>query len=209
MFDPLWSRFSDKGSLRVCAFGGGPGTEALALMRLFQYHPPEHHSPELEITVIDRVSQWADACKYMSDAIKRHRTDHGVRLVPWFQSFDMTDLRYYGTAPTLRNQDLIILNYVVSELFAESDLLRLTNVMNVMADGASADTKLVIIDHKAAAEKVKNLMLLNGWAEVYCDEEQIMMPLEEDKSVLNSYLHKFVRLPRLQARTFKLVATKG
>jgi hypothetical protein len=208
VFEPLRSRFEEKGTLRVCAFGGGPATEALALMRLFQDHPPDHRSPELAVKVLDRVSMLGDAFEFMVEAIEPYRAAHGVRLNLNFQTFDMTDLAYWGGAQTLRRNDLVILNYVVSELFEQSELLKLREAIDFMAAGASQGAKLVVIDHKAAGEKVTQLVSGTAWGHVYHGEERVTIPSEEDKSALGAYLDAFGRPPRLRAMTFKLVATK-
>jgi hypothetical protein len=111
------------GRLKVCAFGGGPGTELLALAKHLLKTRANGPHLQVKFDLLDRVDEWIETWKALQEEIDRKLDDkygsfikHPFSVSPTVYGKDMTDPHQYVNLPTLFDQDLFFLNYVVSEI---------------------------------------------------------------------------------------------
>ena len=203
----ILDRLNTVGELRVCAFGGGPGTELLALSKfltgkkgLGELQP---HG-EVNFTLLDHVPEWAESWNALEAAIKRdfavtfgHRRGWPFSISKSFQPFDMTKVEQYANLVQLFEQDLYVLNYVLSEIF--SDHAAFAALFNQMAAHAPSGAQFVIIDRKQdhVVQWARKLLAGAGLAESGYVETSTNMDCDEQKAVLNDY-QKYISLnPRI------------
>ncbi len=111
------------GELKVCAFGGGPGTELLALAKhLWKTRP---NGPHVQVTfhLLDRVNEWLESWQALDAEIKTILKGkygpfpkHPFSTCGYFVTNDMTKPHQYVNLPVLFSQDLFFFNYAVSEI---------------------------------------------------------------------------------------------
>jgi hypothetical protein len=140
--------------LKVCAFGGGPGTELLAFVKMLkQAHQQgriQSHG-DINFTLLDNTPEWAESWNAIEGAIRAEfNAEYGQRR-NWpfttsksFQPFDMTRVEQFANLVQLFVHDLYILNYVVSEIV--TDNVALGNLINRMAAHAPAGARFVFVD---------------------------------------------------------------
>ena len=116
-------RSADEGELKVCAFGGGTGTELLALSKFLINRPAAVPHFRISFTLLDRVPEWSETWHALEGGIKAELrsqfgsfADHPFSTSGTFVPFGMTKVQQYGNLATLFCQDLFVLNYVVSEI---------------------------------------------------------------------------------------------
>jgi hypothetical protein len=112
-----------EGELKVCAFGGGPGTELLALSKHLWRKRPNGPHVQVTFTLLDRVNEWVESWQALEAEIKAALKakygpfpKHPFSVSGYFVSNDMTKPNQYVNLPTLFAQDLFFLNYAVSEI---------------------------------------------------------------------------------------------
>jgi hypothetical protein len=203
----ILDRLNTIGELRVCAFGGGPGTELLALSKfltgkkgLGQLQP---HG-EVNFTLLDYVPEWAESWNALEAAIKRdflttfgHKRDWPFSISKSFQPFDMTKVEQYANLVQLFEHDLYVMNYVLSEIF--SDHPSFAALFNQMAARAPSGAQFVIIDRKQdhIVAWARELMAGAGLVESGYLETSTNMDYDEQKAVLDDY-QKYITLhPRI------------
>jgi hypothetical protein len=125
--DLIERRAKLKGILKVCAFGGGPGTELLALAKHLTNVRPTGPHLQVKFDLLDRVDEWIESWKALEVEISRILNHHYGAFVnhPFSMSGniygkDMTQKHQYLSLPTLFDQDIFFLNYVVSEIGGNS-----------------------------------------------------------------------------------------
>jgi hypothetical protein len=195
--------------LRVCAFGGGPGTELLALAKhvLNNINPP---IPPLEInfTVLDSVIEWSESWEVIAtalrEAIKAKWPNIGNRplhIHKNFMPFDMTDLEAFANLNGILNHDLYAMNYVVSEVFDSIDDLAV--VMTKMREAAPADALFLIVDRDQdeVRKRAAHLLQAAGLEQLSGKTNSGSMDLDERADELDPYKPGIGRWPRLKWRT--------
>lgn len=212
-------RLNQLEELKVCAFGGGPGTELLALAKLLkQAHGLgrlQGHG-EVNFTILDNTSEWAESWNALDGAI---RTDFGATYGPrrdWpftisrtFQPFDMTNVAQFANLAQLLAQDVYILNYVVSEILTNE--AGLGNVLNLMAHHAPQGARFLIVDRNqdGVLERSQALLANAGLHEVFSRETSTNMDREEQATHLEDYFTDIPWRPRVQWKgAFCIVAVK-
>lgn len=116
-------RANSVGRLKICAFGGGPGTELLAVAKHLIKTRPDGPHLQVKFDLLDRVDEWIESWKALDGEITRKLEEkygtfikHPFSVSPTVYGKDMTDPHQYVNLPTLFDQDLFFLNYVVSEI---------------------------------------------------------------------------------------------
>jgi len=217
--DYILSKMNEDEELRVCAFGGGPGTELLALSKLFararRFEKLTGHG-EIRFTILDTTAEWAESWDTLNDAIRdRLRDDYGTRR-DWpftisrnFQPFDMTDVGQFANLAQLLRQDLYVMNYVVSEVLGEES--GLGNVIRLMAQNAPQGARFIIVDRdqNGIKETAQRLLTEAGLEIESATTSSTNMDYDEQASDLGDYYNAIVREPRVQwSGAFGLIAVK-
>lgn len=203
----ILQRLNEAEELKICAFGGGPGTELLAMTKLLgiqhQLQRINTH-PEVNFTLLDNIPEWAESWNALESAIKKKfAEDYGQRR-NWpfttsksFQPFDMTRVEQYANLIQLFVHDLYILNYVVSEIFSNHEALG--SLINRMSEHAPAGARFVIIDRNQVnvVEWSRNLLLTAGLNEESFQESSTHMDRLEQSSALGEYIQQVGWNPRV------------
>jgi Putative SAM-dependent methyltransferase len=137
--------------MKVCAFGGGPGTELLALSKHLINKRASGPHARISFTLLDRVPEWSETWHALESGIKAElRTHFGPFLKHPFSTsgtfvpFDMTKVKQYANLATLLCQDLFVLNYVVSEV--TGDQQQFQDLVQVAASACHKGSKFLIVD---------------------------------------------------------------
>jgi len=132
----------DAGELRVCAFGGGPGTELLALAKHIIKSGRTGPPATIDFTLIERVTEWCESWTALEGEIKKHLRSKHKHANQWpfvisktFLNFDMLNISHYANVSQVLKHDLYIMNYVVSEVIATKSAFQ--NVVDRMARSPS------------------------------------------------------------------------
>ena len=193
--------------VRVCAFGGGPGTELLALSK----HLTKTHTlpPVIEInfTVLDLVPEWAESWDAIWAQVRTTlRASYAAGARPFqinksFAPFDMTKVDKYANLAAYLKHDLYIMNYVVSEVIDDVD--DLAAVVKEMRKAAPQDALFLIIDrHQPEVEKRADKLVADAKLEVINKGSSCSyMDGDEQKDELEPYVTEVGRVPRVQWRT--------
>ena len=194
--------------LKVCAFGGGPGTELLALTKVLcsesHYGALTSHG-DVNFTILDNVPEWAESWSALETAIKSRMSEkYGARRLwpftvsKFFQPFDMTKVEQYANIHHLFVHDLYLMNYVVSEIIAEH--LALGGLINKMAEHAPSGARFLFIDRNQVpvVAMCRQLIQGAGLAEVDFAESSTNMDSDEQSSDLGNYITRVGWHPRVK-----------
>lgn len=215
----ILDRLNTAGELRVCAFGGGPGTELLALSKFLtkkkELGELQPHG-EVNFTLLDYVPEWAESWNALEAAIKRdfqatfgHKRDWPFSISKSFQPFDMTKVQQYANLVQLFEHDFYVMNYVLSEIF--SDHPAFAALFNQMAAGAPAGAQFLIIDRKQdnIVAWARELITGAGLVASGYTGTSTNMDYEEKKAELDDYQAFITLHPRITWNgAFYILGTK-
>ena len=198
-------KLNNEQALRVCAFGGGPGTELLALtkhiIRSGRQSPPAH----IEFQLIDRVNEWADTWTALQIQIElrlkkkfKNIADRPFMISKTFCPFDMTNVGSWGNMAQIFEHDLYIMNYVVSEITGSHKGFQKT--VGCMADAAPAGAMFLFIDRRQTSvlADVKTLMTKAKLSVRDMRGTRRNCDVDEQASDLGPYIKNIGRHPRVQ-----------
>lgn len=112
--------------LKVCSLGGGPGTELLGIVKFFSCNPIGNC--DVDFQVLDKVQEWANSWYGIRDSIFDTLTNlYGTSRAQWpiipsgnFIPCDVTNPSSIKNAGNIWNQDLYLINFLLSEVFIEN-----------------------------------------------------------------------------------------
>lgn len=215
----MLGRMNGDEELKVCAFGGGPGTELLALTKLFKqahrYQRLTGHS-DINFTLLDNVPEWAESWNALEAAIRTDFTaEYGSRrdwpftTSKFFQPFDMTRVDQYGNLVQLFIHDIYLLNYVVSEIITDDEALG--SLVILMAQHAPNGARFIFIDRNQDDVLARSRTLIQnaGLNELSFEESATNMDHDEQSDELRDYIAAIGRNPRVQWNgAFCIIAEK-
>ncbi|MGB3525689.1 MAG: hypothetical protein WBB32_06975 [Flavobacteriales bacterium] len=212
------SRLNDQEEIKVCAFGGGPGTELLALAKLLErLHGEEtlNGHGDINFTLIDNVPEWAESWQALDESIRTDfKNEYGKRS-QWpftvsksFQPIDMTKVERYANLVQLFEHDLYILNFVISEIMVERDALE--RLIRSMVGHAPQGARFVFIDRNQMDVSSYTLDLIGrlGLMTELNTTLQTNMDGDEQCSELNEFKPANGRSPRVTWNAFCLIGVK-
>jgi hypothetical protein len=204
------------GELRVCAFGGGPRTELLTLAKHLCNTRPGRPQGDISFTLLDIVEEWCESWNALEGKIKEGlRERFGTRnrwpftLSKTFLPFDMTRADEYANLNQVFTHDLYVMNYVLSEIFAENTAFG--HLILKMANAAPVGAKFLIVDRSQDSFKGRaRLHLTNAGLEVgEFHQTKTNMDGDEQAHVLDDYSRLIGRSPRVQWQgAFWVIGTK-
>lgn len=111
-------------SVKICAFGGGPGTELMALATFFE-QMGLGNSVSVDFQLLDKVEEWSSSWFALRDQINStFRDTLGPNRAAWpfipsgnFLPCDITDTERIGSLGHIWHQDVYIINFLLSEIF--------------------------------------------------------------------------------------------
>jgi hypothetical protein len=206
--------------LRVCAFGGGPGTELLAISKfLLGRHLPGH--VEISFTLLDRVPEWAETWNALEAQIKAElKATYGPQSKRPFSTsktfvpFDMTKAHEYANLSHLLQHDMYVMNYVIFEVVG--DHVKFQEFITAAASAALSGSKFLIVDRDQdrVIANTNTLLTTAGLQIGTILKTSTNMDLDERMESLEPYISAIDRRPRLQwgsrsgRGAFYLVGTK-
>jgi hypothetical protein len=211
----ITSRLEEEGEVKVCAFGGGPGTELLALAK-FLINKKKKARGSISFTLLDEVEEWAETWNLTEKEIRNFLKLNFGKAPSWpftisksFIPFDITEMDNYGNVRQLFGQDLYILNYVVSELFEAHDLEGLRKLVKAMVESSQPGSKVLVIDRNESGVVAKARRLLQNLGLTISEtcESKENMDYDEQASDLGDQLIRD-RHPRVKWDSFWVVGTK-
>lgn len=115
----------ERGDIRVCAIGGGPGTELMAIVKWLnkEYNDGTYRNPvALELTLVDVCQHWADCQNSIVGTLRTILDEEhgvgdspiGIQLMPLCH--DLTAGCWISQPNPPAQHDIYIVNYAVSEL---------------------------------------------------------------------------------------------
>jgi len=206
--------------LRVCAFGGGPGTELLALSKHLLSSGRSGHV-EIEFTLLDRVPEWAESWNALEAQIKAEmkatygsKSQRPFSTSKTFVPFDMTKAHQYANLSHLLEHDLYVMNYVVSEVVG--DYTKFQELINAASSAAPSGSMFLIVDRDQdrVIDNASTLLSTAGLSLGTVRKTCTNMDTDERKEDLEPYVTSIGRKPRLQWRScsgrgaFYFVGTK-
>ena len=105
-------------SLKVCALGGGPGTELMAITKFF-HEQPLGFCVTVDFQLLDKVQEWANSWYGIRDAINNTlQTAYGVDRTNWpllpcgnFIACDVTNPKSLSNTGNIWGQDIYVINF--------------------------------------------------------------------------------------------------
>ena len=216
MSDFIVDKLKEEEEIKVCAFGGGPGTELFALAKFLVDKRKKFPKSTISFTLLDEVEEWAETWSLIEGEIRSFLKGKFGKTSSWpfvigksFIPFDITDKKNYGSIRHLFGQDLYILSYVVSELYDDAALEGLQEVLRSMAASAKPGAKFLVIDRFEARLTERAAKILGGLGLRVSKVEQSKrnMDSDEESSDLGEQLIK-EHSPRLKWNSFWIVGTK-
>jgi len=214
--DFITEKLKDDEELKVCAFGGGPGTELLALAKFLVNERKKIGDCVITFTLLDEVEEWAESWNLIEGEIKNFLKKNFGKPSSWpflisksFVPFNITRMERYGNLKQLFGQDLYILNYVISEIYEEDELRGLGKLLNAMVQSAEPGAKMLIIDRNewGVVNKVKNLLGDLKLDVSAVEETKENMDYDQETNDLGNQLIK-AYAPRLKWNSFWIIGTK-
>jgi hypothetical protein len=190
--------------LRVCAFGGGPGTELLAISKHVLKGQRTGHA-RITFTLLDRVPEWSETWNALEAQINAElKTTYGsfskqpFSICKTFVPFNMAAASQYANLATLLQQDLYVMNYVVSELIG--DHAKFQKLINLAAASAPAGSMFLIVDRDQdrVIQHATGLFSTAGLEVLTPKKTCTNMDSDEQMSALEPYITHIGRNPRVQ-----------
>jgi hypothetical protein len=198
------------GKLKICAFGGGPGTELLAMAKHLMRTRPNGPHLQLKFDLLDRVDEWIESWKAIEAEITgKLETQYGSFVNHPFSMSgniygkDMTDPHQYVNLPTLFDQDIFFLNYVVSEIAGNSeditkDAPSFVEFVRHAAQACKPGSKFVIADRDQdnVLANAQKLLVAAGLSSSAITKVCRRMDDDEQADVVKDYSGDIERFPR-------------
>lgn len=155
MKDFVTNLASQRRAIRVCAFGAGPGTELLAFAK-FMSQLNLGFCTTVDFLLLDKVQEWVDSWHSLKEEVMQQmREVYGLNYADWpiipngnFVKCDVTNVSEISHLTSVWNQDLYILNFIISEIFDDSPKLR--EFLKTVSGFAPQGAKFLFIERKGS-----------------------------------------------------------
>jgi len=196
--------------LSILTFGGGPGTELMALAKHFaflkdQNKGKDYNQVDVRLTIVDRISAWSENITLVQEEIDRVYKNGSVARHKWPARFsvfahvlDMTDIKAFGNLPSLfKKKDLFIFNYMISEIF---NLEHSIPTMRAISKSCADASYFLFVDRKDQDTKAKiNFLIKKIRLKIVVEGESANYDTvdgDEQKSLLGPISRHLGREPR-------------
>ncbi|HYP25824.1 MAG TPA: hypothetical protein VE262_03810 [Blastocatellia bacterium] len=132
-------------AIRICAFGAGPGTELLGIAKFFETLNLGY-SVGVDFQLLDKVMEWQNSWYGIRDEIiNAFLSAYGNNRSNWpmipsgnFVACDVTEIDRLPNLGNVWNQDIYVMNFLLSEIFINHPGLRafLTEIVRFAPTGA-------------------------------------------------------------------------
>lgn len=217
--DELVDRIGE-GSLSVCAFGGGPGTELMALASIFSELEADDSEEQIDIEfrLIDRVNEWSESLEMLKKKTKKELERKYGKKKNWpfnletsFMNFDITKVKNYHNLVNIFESDIFIMNYVISEVIDDAD--ELAKVIKLVASKSPQGAVFLVIDRneEQVQERAQALLEDAGLQLLAAEESEGQLSNAEwaQRQALDDYIEFMDRRPRRKWKAFWQIAIKS
>jgi hypothetical protein len=143
----------DRHQVKICAFGAGPGTELMAIAKFFEQQN-FGNSVSVDFQLLDKVEEWTSSWYGIRDQINEHfRSQYGTNRSKWpmipsgnFLACDVTELERLPYLGNVWEQDIYVINFLLSEIFNDDPGLRA--FLSQIAKFAPTGAKFVFIERR-------------------------------------------------------------
>lgn len=214
--DFICNKLRDEEEIKVCAFGGGPGTELLALAKFLVANRKKFSQSAIKFALLDEVPEWAETWSLIERYVELFLKENFGKRSLWpftvsnsFIPFDVTKTANYGNIKILLDQDLFILSHIVSEIYEDEQVKGLGKLLHAMVAAAKPGSMFLVIDRSEYNVREKVTKLLKGLDLDLSgiEESEGNMDSDENRSDLGEYLIKG-HYPRLTWKAFSIIGTK-
>jgi hypothetical protein len=145
----------ERREIKICAFGAGPGTELLAMAKLF-YELKHGINITVDFQLVDKTQEWMSSWYGIREQVNdTFRALFSADRSTWpivplgnFLSCDVTDLNSLPLLSNVWNQDIYVLNFLLSEIFDDNPHCRA--FMSQVASFAPPGAHFIFIERKGA-----------------------------------------------------------
>ena len=201
--------------IRICALGGGPGSELLGLVRFLEklkLSQPAY----IDFTLIDRIKEWDESWHALKQGIDHHMfEEHGLNRSRWpavisrsFLPLDVTSVNdFKDFAVRFSGIDIFIFCYLSSEL--SEYISRFEETLTLLITRAAPGALLLFIDRdeKPVRETIEQLIKNNPILK-FVRKKQERGKLDDDMRDLGEWFINIPSLPRQHWLTFFLLGRK-
>lgn len=139
--------------IRVCALGGGPGSELLGIVRLIENLQLKGHTAYLDFLLVDQIKEWDESWHAIKSGVDAQLMQkYGSNRSNWPVIISRSFLPLNATSPSdfinfatrFSSIDLFLVCYLVSEV--QSFIENFKQVLNILITRSSPDALLLFID---------------------------------------------------------------
>jgi hypothetical protein len=183
---------------KVACLGGGPGTDALGVLKYLREFQPNAMSPTLECCVMDKEPSWNVNWGAIAQLA-------GAPIVPYFCQLDVTQPVAPAAGAYLATADLITISYLISEVEKLNANGSVAQFVQNVFHSAKQGALLVYVDnsggHTAFFDGIAGMTgwnLLSSWD--WMPGQPQWGSFGEDVTHLDGYRARFVRNYKIAAR---------
>ena len=158
----ILQRLRNKGVLRVCCIGGGPGSEVFGLAKWTErnFSGPA----EIDVLVTDKFVEWRSIWRMLRDEINQgfseHYSDTSTLQIPKinndFSQVDVLVQNHSGRVKTRGSFDIYVFSYLASHIFSHPHLQRFNDFVKQVSSSARHDSMFIFMDRSAESETWKS-----------------------------------------------------
>ena len=204
--DYLLGKATESGEVKICTFGAGPGTELLAIAKFF-YELDLGLNVHVDFHLLDKVEMWASSWLGIRDQVNHFfRTFFSNNRSQWpivpsgnLIPCDVTDLNALSRLGSVWNQDVYVLNFLLSEIFDDNPACRafMAGVVSLAPKGSH----FVFIERKGPMweQRITTIATQSGLklSSFFRSESTLKGERPEDLGAIYQALSRRQRVPRL------------
>ncbi len=181
----------------VTSVGGGPGSELLGLLKYLSEGNGEPNIQKIVYTVIDKERNWQHVVELFVDMV-----DTEIEIELHFQTCDVSAAQL-PIAVTLKDEELIIMSFFISEVCELSEKARVINSLNILLDSMKTDAFFLYNDSDAYSfymflnNRVKNVSRFNQIIDINA-EYKIEAP--DYDGIFSDYVEQYDYRPKLSSK---------
>ncbi|WP_152555249.1 hypothetical protein [Desulfonatronum thiodismutans] len=142
-------------NIKICALGGGPGTELLAMTKFF-HEQRLGYCVSVDFQLLDKVQEWANSWYGIRNTINcTLQSIYGVDRNGWpilpsgnFITCDVTNPGSLMNTGNIWGQDVYVINFLLSEVFNDDPGVRI--FIKEIASMAPVGSRFVFIERKGS-----------------------------------------------------------
>jgi hypothetical protein len=214
--DLIKQKIAGQQVIRICALGGGPGSELLGVVRFIESIEGRSGTAFIDVVLVDQVKEWDESWHALKEGIDdQMREEYGLDRSTWpvsvsrsFLPLDTTSVEEFRNFATRFNStDLYILSYLVSELKGRTN--ELTQVIDLLVQRSSAGAFLLFIDRDERVIRDAVHEIIDRSPElVFLQTAKEHGSLPDDPEALGEWYINIESLPRRKWLAFSMVARK-